>query len=598
MDGSWRAEARGPVVAVLPLTVPGDDAELGLLAEGLHEDICSALTRFRALRVISPHSVMAVAALAEPEIGSKLSASHLLRGRLRREGERLRLTASLVATADATQVWDERIELPLAEVSALRDEVVARVVSTLSARLEETALANARRLPAAELAVHELTLRGLSVLRQGTVEADALARELFAQALQRDPTHARAHVGISLSWFNEWSCQFWDRFEETSRKAYVHAHHALQLDDTDAMVHLVIAKVQLYRREFEQASWYVDRALTLCPNDADLLVQAALCEVYLGRADVGLRHIARAMRLNPYHPGDYFGVAAIAHCFAGDVEAAIATQQKCAASPFVDSPAYRALPLALAGRTDEARSEWSQFEVLFEQKIASRSPERTGEPLRWLLDVNPFRRQEDVDLQLRALLPLAGSSPPQRGTAEGSAASALLARTEDGWLAEFDGQRVTLPDLKGLVDIRRLLERPDQEIHCLDLAERSETTYGADDVLDDAARASIKSRIRELQQELAEAEDLNDTGRAERLAAELERLMDDLSRALGLGGKSRRLGDQGERARSAITWRIRHAIRKVEATHPTLGRHLENSVRTGSFCVYRPEVMVSWALPR
>lgn len=55
MDGSWRAEARGPVVAVLPLTVPGDDAELALLAEGLHEDICSALTRFRALRVISPH---------------------------------------------------------------------------------------------------------------------------------------------------------------------------------------------------------------------------------------------------------------------------------------------------------------------------------------------------------------------------------------------------------------------------------------------------------------------------------------------------------------------------------------------------------------
>ena len=75
---------------------------------------------------------------------------------------------------------------------------------------------------------------------------------------------------------------------------------------------------------------------------------------------------------------------------------------------------------------------------------------------------------------------------------------------------------------------------------------------------------------------------------------ELDRIVETLSGALGLGGRARRIGSAAERARSAVTWRIRSAIRKIAAAHPRLGRHLDNSVRTGTFCAYEPETAVNW----
>ena len=120
---------------------------------------------------------------------------------------------------------------------------------------------------------------------------------------------------------------------------------------------------------------------------------------------------------------------------------------------------------------------------------------------------------------------------------------------------------------------------------------------GGDAILDEKARSTLKARLRDLQGELAEAEDLNDIGRAERLRTEMDHILATLSAALGLGGRRRKLGDLSEKARTAVTWRIRHALRRIESAHPALGRHLANSVRTGTFCAYRPETPISWRFP-
>jgi len=173
---------------------------------------------------------------------------------------------------------------------------------------------------------------------------------------------------------------------------------------------------------------------------------------------------------------------------------------------------------------------------------------------------------------------------------------ALFTQLGNGWIAEYDGRQVLLPDLKGFGDIQRLLARSGEEIHCLDLAERVPSEHGGDEVLDDKARAAIKARLRDLQNEIAEAEDHNDIGRTERLRAEFDMLVETLSRALGLGGRSRRLGSLAERARTTVTWRIRHAVRRIEAAHPDLGRHFAHSLRTGTFCSYSPEHAVAWRL--
>jgi TolB-like protein len=590
MGGGRDIDAGQPVLAILPFAAAGDD---GFIAAGLHEDICGELTRFRSLKVISPGSVAVVAGLTDPEIAGRLGATHVMRGRLRRGGDRLQLSAALSDARSATQLWSERIDMPADDPQALEQTVLARIAATLNARLEEAALAGARRRPAASLAAYELTLRGLARLREGTLEADEDARVLFERALAIDPLHARAHSGLALSWFNEWSCQFWDRFEEASRRAYQHAYRALELDDSDAMVHLVIAKVALYRRAWEQAAWYLDRALALCPNDAELLVQASVLEVYLGRPEAAVEHVDRAMRLNPYHPNHYFALAAFARVFARDLEGALAFRARSDAMPFVDAPAYCAFAAAHLGRMDEARSELDRYHAEYRAKITFGGEVAPGAPANWLFDINPFRRPEDIAFLLEGFrrLDAVPEVPPEASPP--ATAAALLAPVGDGWIAEFGGTRAILPDLKGLHDIRRLLERPGEEVHCLDLAEREAEGPG-DAVLDERARAALRARIRDLQEDLAEAEDMNDIGRAERLRAEMDTLVETLSRALGLGGRGRRLGDLSEKARTAVTWRIRHAQRRIEAAHPALGRHLANALRTGTFCHYRPETPVTW----
>jgi predicted ATPase len=178
-------------------------------------------------------------------------------------------------------------------------------------------------------------------------------------------------------------------------------------------------------------------------------------------------------------------------------------------------------------------------------------------------------------------------------------APASFRRDGELWQLSFAGETVHMPDLKGLHDLARLLAAPGEEIHALDLGAGGDGAAPrghAGEVLDDEARAAYKARIDELREERELAEAANDTVRAERAREELEAITDALGSAYGLGGRARKAGDQAERARSAVTWRIRSAISRIEAVHPALGRHLKNSIRTGTFCAYSPERPVDWRL--
>jgi hypothetical protein len=151
-------------------------------------------------------------------------------------------------------------------------------------------------------------------------------------------------------------------------------------------------------------------------------------------------------------------------------------------------------------------------------------------------------------------------------------------------------------DMKGFHDLAQLIAHPQEPIHCLDLAGRSAESSGEGAVLDSRARKELTARVQSLQADIDEAEEFHDIGRAERARQELDQIVTTLSLAFGLAGKPRRLGGTVERARTAVTWRIRSAIRKTVSVHPALGRHLENAVRTGTYCTYAPEKPVDWAL--
>ena len=152
--------------------------------------------------------------------------------------------------------------------------------------------------------------------------------------------------------------------------------------------------------------------------------------------------------------------------------------------------------------------------------------------------------------------------------------------------------------------ISYLLARPDGEVHALDLVAASEG-HGRSDraadgdvgpALDARARGEYEARIRDLTELIEEAEAANDIGRAARLDDERAQLLRELAAALGLSGRARSQSSDAERARKAVTMRIRDAIGRIDRELPALGSHLRNSVRTGIFCSYRPEQPVEWRL--
>jgi AAA ATPase domain len=175
-----------------------------------------------------------------------------------------------------------------------------------------------------------------------------------------------------------------------------------------------------------------------------------------------------------------------------------------------------------------------------------------------------------------------------------------LQRSGPVWLVEWRGRRSTVPDSKGLRDLAVLLAHPGQPMPALELVEAAggppAAAAGASlgPVLDQTARRAYRQRLDDLAGELAEAEAHADLGRLERLRAERSMLASELASALGLGGRTRFAGDPAERARKAVTMRIRAAISTIAAQDDALARHLHNTIRTGRLCSYQPEGTVSW----
>lgn len=172
--------------------------------------------------------------------------------------------------------------------------------------------------------------------------------------------------------------------------------------------------------------------------------------------------------------------------------------------------------------------------------------------------------------------------------------SGVLRREGDVWTVGYGGARSHLPDSKGLRDLAVLLARPGQPVHALELHTGQAPQTGADEVLDDRAKGEYRRRLTELDADIDEADAHQDPYRAEKARRERDALIDELASATGIRGGSRRLGDEGERARKAVTARIRDAIDRVGRANPALADHLRDAVRTGLWCTYAPAERIRW----
>ena len=164
------------------------------------------------------------------------------------------------------------------------------------------------------------------------------------------------------------------------------------------------------------------------------------------------------------------------------------------------------------------------------------------------------------------------------------------------WRLSYEGTEVHLADAKGLRDIAVLLAAPGREIHVYTLLGRGDPATGADPVLDDEARRSYRVRAEQLREEIADADRAADAPASEAASVELETLLRELVAASGLHGRTRRLGDEVERARKTVSARIRDALRRIAAIHPALAAHLTASLEIGTRCSYQPAEPTRWRL--
>jgi TolB-like protein/Tfp pilus assembly protein PilF len=598
-------------LAVLPAQeFAGPDGEEAYFCDGFVIDLITELSRFPEIDVISPHSSFAprLRGLEDAAIAAELGVDLVLKFGVRKRKGSVRINAQLVDLRTGSLLWAERYDAALDEIFDIQDSVVEKISAALPRQIRTAKLESARRKPQAELEAYDWWLRGMEKLRKGNLEGDEEARERFEKALERDPHFARAFVGLSMSHFNEWSCQHWELSELSECRAYQYALKAYELEPRDAQCHIVLARVYYFRREFERAEDHLKRALELNPNDADALVMIGAAQAFMGRADEGAETFERAVRLNPFFEPWYFAyggfIKIMQKKFAEGIEMGLKAPLT---TVWIDLAAFIALAYAYQGNLEEAAVYRGIFMGAFREKITGGREPEPGAAFEWLMTVNPFKREEDTEFY-RDGLERAGFARGAAGSERvdtptwsaldekpgvGPARPVFRLENQLRWIA-FGGTSFHLPEVKGFRDIEALLQREGSETHCMELMGSDSEEGGACEVMDARARQDCAARIRELQSELLEAEENNDYVRAEKVREELDPLLDHLAKAVGIGGKSRRLAGPAERARSAVTWRIRSAIKKIEAASAPVGRHFANSIRTGTFCSYCPEKPVSW----
>lgn len=265
-----------------------------------------------------------------------------------------------------------------------------------------------------------------------------------------------------------------------------------------------------------------------------------------------------------------------------------------------------------------ATTAWADIGAPFETAVArmvlgearDRSGDTEGARMEWRAARSAFREFGAARWAERAEHLIAGAPSSRTSTRVSHGATATFRCDGDTRTIRFDELTVLLRDLQGFRYLERLLADPGREFHVLDLVavERGSLPTGrrihsGDDamdrdigaglpVLDDEARAAYRRRLAEVDDDIEEATQKNDLGRVELAERDREYLIRELTQATGLGGRPRSVGGTSERARTSVTRSIRYALGRLGQHHPDLAAHLEQSVNTGSYCVYTPDPLV------
>jgi adenylate cyclase len=339
-------------IVVLPFSNMSGDPSQDYFADGITEDIITELARYSSLSVVARNSSFQFRgpAVDLAAVRRILGVRYIVEGSIQKAGARIRVTAQLIDAVTGNHLWAERYNRTIEDVFAVQDEVVQTIVSTLEGRLAATAAAQIRAKPTTSWVAYDYFLQGRELSSRYKIsEAD----DFLARAIDLDPFYAQAHA---------WRAQmlvarYWsDRDPQTLEKARLCAETALSLDNSDAWCHQAMGFVSLHSNKLALAGMHFERAMSLNPNDINVLGDYANWLSYMGRFDEALRYLDLATQRDPFPPSWIWETRGTVLLLARRYEEAITAFQKAPIENYF-THALLAATYAWAGQNENARHE-------------------------------------------------------------------------------------------------------------------------------------------------------------------------------------------------------------------------------------------------
>ncbi|WP_104825406.1 adenylate/guanylate cyclase domain-containing protein [Rhizobium sp. NXC24] len=353
MERSW--------LAVLPFQNLGGDQETDYFADGIVEDIITALSRTRWLFVIARNSsfIYKHKSVDARQVGRELGVRYLLEGSIRKAGQRVRIAGQLIEASTGRHIWADRFDGDLADIFDLQDSITTSVVVAVEPRLRLAEIERAQRKPTDNLGAYDLYLRALPSMnaytRDGFVEAETMLR----RAIALDPSYADALAALAeclvRMTLNGWAA---DKMASTAEACEL-AGQAVAIDPENAAVLAIAAwAYSTLGVRFEQSLEFANHALALHPNSMHVRSFCGWVFNYFGESLRAIEQFEEARRLSPVDPRSYFPLLglACAHFFAGHFEETVNITGRILAEVPTHNVArrYRAAALGHLGRLEEA----------------------------------------------------------------------------------------------------------------------------------------------------------------------------------------------------------------------------------------------------
>ncbi|NJK95907.1 MAG: hypothetical protein HC905_14230 [Bacteroidales bacterium] len=291
-------------------------SDLGVYSRSFSEELIIELSRFRQLRVISfPWYSL-------NDNASGLVKDYFVQGTFRLEKDMVRINVQLYHHDTRHLVWGNRYEGILTDISEIQNNLIKGLVAVLQQKIDQDLLSKLKLRQIVAFNAYEHWLFGMEELKKASVDADLKAREYFEKAMQIQPDYALAYMGMSLSYFNEWSCQLWERWDVSKSGAYEWAQKAVEIDDQNHVIAMVLGRIFLYEGSYNTAEYYFRRSLMLNSNDPDTLFPIALYLVYLGLDKEALALYEKGLQLHPFFAGNHFRLGGVMYFEMGDYKKA------------------------------------------------------------------------------------------------------------------------------------------------------------------------------------------------------------------------------------------------------------------------------------